>query len=54
MKFTSQALLAAIQKAVDAAAEKGVTVTVVLDEGGFFPGESLHVEITATPTAKGK
>lgn len=49
--FTSAYLMSAIQKAVDAADAKGVTVTVALEEHGFM-GDHTKVTITASPSAK--
>lgn len=44
-------IIAAIQRAADEAAAKGVTVKVELHETGFFSTESIDVTITATPPA---
>ena len=45
----SRSVIAAIQKAVDAAHERGVTVRVKFKETGFFSGEGVDVDITAEP-----
>lgn len=47
-----ETILKALQKAVDEAAAKGVTVKVEIKEHGFFPTEGTDVTITATPPAK--
>lgn len=45
--MTDDTILEAIQKAVDAAVDRDVAVTVEITEGSFFPSERNTVKITA-------
>lgn len=50
----SDTVIAAIQKAVDAAAEKDIAVDVEIVEHGFFPTERTVIRVTAKPKVEEK
>ena len=50
----AKTIIEAIQKAVDAASQKGVSVKVEIMDCGFFPTERTEITITATPPTKEK
>lgn len=50
--FNGRMIVDAVQKAANAAADKGVTVTVEIHEKGFMDSESLDVTIKAEPPKK--
>lgn len=49
MNIDADAIVRAIQEAVNAADKKGIAVTVKIQAGAFFPTERDTVTIIATP-----